>query len=119
VAAESVSPAFDAVCAADHPAPDAGGPCATCAFRPGTEANRSEYTTALARACVEGIEPFHCHEHPRACRGWIAAVNLNGAPEGEEWERWREVNRIAADLIGRCIDAAKAEQDAPEATHGR
>ena len=48
------SAASDAVIAANHPAPEQGGPCATCAFRPGTEANLSPHTMQLARLCVEG-----------------------------------------------------------------
>lgn len=103
-----ISPAFDAVVAADHPAPEAGGPCSTCAFRPGTQANQRAHTVELARLCVEGIEPFLCHEQPQACRGWIAAVNLRGEPETEDDLKWVECARAAAEILGRCIDAAKA-----------
>ena len=76
--------AFRAVMEAEHPSPECGGPCATCAFREGTEANRSELTLLRALFCVAGLVPFLCHEKPGACRGWIAAVNLRGVPaEGE------------------------------------
>lgn len=37
-------------------------------------------------------------------------------PKTDEDRRWCEVNAMAADLIGRCIDAAKREQDAIEAS---
>lgn len=103
------SDASDLVMAGDHPPHEAGGPCATCAFRAGSEANRTEHTVMLARLCVEGFRPFHCHEHPHACRGWIAAINLRGAPETEEERRWSIVAGDAADVLGVCIDRAKAE----------
>jgi hypothetical protein len=61
---------------------------------------------ALARLCVEGITPFSCHEKPQLCRGFIAAVNLRGAPDTEDDRRWQEVARDSADILGRCIDAA-------------
>lgn len=105
------SPATEAVLAADHPSPANGGPCATCAFRPGTEANGTAHTMALARACVEGVTPFHCHEQPRLCRGFIAAVNLRGAPADEEERRRAYAAQLFADLLGRCIDAAKAFEE--------
>ena len=61
--------AFRAVMEAEHPSPECGGPCATCAFREGTEANRSELTLLRALFCVAGLVPFLCHEKPGACRG--------------------------------------------------
>lgn len=97
------SPAFDAVLAAEHPSPECGGPCATCAFRPGSEASASEHTVALAKACVEGGKYFRCHEHPALCRGWIAAVNLRGLP-------FDDAAGLAADLLGDAIDAAALAQ---------
>ncbi len=100
------SPASDAVIAAAHPSPEDGCPCATCAFRPGTEANRTEHTIELARLCVEGGREFSCHERPQLCRGFIAAINLRGAPEDEEARRWCEVAGAAADIFSKCIDAA-------------
>lgn len=105
------SPASDAVIAATHPTPDAGGPCATCAFRPGTEANSTAHTLTLARMCVEGVTPFQCHEQPQLCRGWISAVNLRGQPLNDDDRRWCEVNRLAADVVGQCIAAARTEQE--------
>lgn len=105
------SAASDTMIAADHPSAADGGPCETCAFRRGTEANRTAHTMELARLCVEGIVPFHCHEQPQLCRGFVAAVNLRGAPVDEEDRRWKEVAAFAADLLGACIDAAKAEDE--------
>lgn len=93
------SPAFDAVSAAQHPAPECGGPCATCAFRPGSEASATEHTVALAKACVEGGRYFNCHENPGLCRGWIAAINLRGLP-------FDDAAGFAADLLGDIIDSA-------------
>jgi hypothetical protein len=100
------SAACDLVVAASHPDPSAGGPCLTCAFRPDTEAHRSEYTWTLARLCVEGGRPFHCHEQPQLCRGFIAAINVRGVPQTEEERRWSEMAGCAADLLGDCIQAA-------------
>lgn len=97
------SPACDAVMAANHPTPAAGGPCATCAFRPGTKANQTLYTVELARLCVEGIQEFRCHEQPRMCRGFIAALNLRGVPQDDDDRRWSEVCSLAADVLAQAI----------------
>jgi len=106
------SAASDAVLAADHPTQEAGGPCATCAFRHGTEANTSEHTVILARLCVEGLRPFYCHEQPGLCRGFVAAANLRGVPQNEDERRWQAVNAFAADTYSDMITAAKATEDA-------
>lgn len=100
--------ACDAVIAAPHPGPDAGGPCATCAFRSGTEANRTPRTMQLARLCVEGGREFMCHEKPQLCRGFIAAINLRGIPDDEEARRWCAAAGMAADVLAACIEAARA-----------
>ena len=110
------SAACDAVESAKHPSPEAGGPCATCAFRPGTEANRSAHTAELARLCVEGFRFFYCHEQPQLCRGYLAAINVRGVPESEDDRRWSDVCGIAADLIADCISRAEADQE--RATNG-
>lgn len=114
------SQAFDLVVEDDHkPSDDAGGPCATCAFRKGTEANRTSHTVELAKFCVEGISPFDCHEHKRLCRGWIAAVNLK-AQVGDMDDKKIAACRLAAELFGRCIDAATEEdrKACQESSHG-
>lgn len=111
---EVESQAFDLVSRAEHPSPECGGPCATCAFRLGTQANLSEHTVALAKLCVEGISPFSCHEKPQLCRGWIAAVNVlefEGLPQDEDSKRHREVMAHAADMLSMCISAAVQEQN--------
>lgn len=105
------SPASDAVMAADHPSHVNGGPCATCAFRRGTEANCTPHTMELARLCVEGGRPFYCHEHPGLCRGFVAALNLRGAPETEDERRWSVVAGEAADILAECIGIAKAADE--------
>lgn len=107
---EVPSPACDAVVNAKQPSPECGGPCATCAFRPGTEANQTPHTVTLARLCVEGLRYFDCHERPGLCRGYIAAVNLRGLPETEEDKRWAECCSMAADVLGLAI--ADAEEEA-------
>lgn len=101
-----ISPACAAVEGAEKPAADAGGPCATCAFRPGTEANGTDYTVTLAALCVEGFREFGCHEHPRLCRGYIAALNLRGVPSGEEDRRWSECAGWLADQLSNAIISA-------------
>lgn len=95
------SAASDAVIAAIHPSPEAGGPCATCAFRRGTEANQTAHTIQLARLCVEGA--FYCHEQPQLCRGFIAAIYLRGVPDTEDAQRWSEVAGHAADMLALCV----------------
>lgn len=98
------SPASDAVLAAQHPSPEQGGPCATCAFRPGTEASETEHTAVLARLCVEGGRQFWCHEKTQLCRGWIAAVNLRGVP-------FNEMAGACADYLGDAVeDAARPRE---------
>lgn len=113
------SAASDAVMAAQHPSPEDGGPCATCAFRPGTQANGTPYTVALARLCVEGSRLFYCHENPQLCRGFVAAINLRGVPEDEEHRRWCDVAGHAADMLQMCIEAAKDEDEAAAAARER
>ena len=109
------SPASDAVLEARHPSPNAGGPCATCAFRKGTEANETRHTMDLARLCVEGGRPFYCHEQPQLCRGFIAAINLRGPDETEGDKRWSEMNAMAADVLSLCIERARAAEEAQDA----
>lgn len=99
------SPAFDAVSGANHPSPECGGPCATCAFRPGTEAASMEHTVVLARLCVEATEPFLCHEQPQLCRGWIAAVNLRGPmPDDDDSRHRREALGFAIEMLNEAIE---------------
>lgn len=104
------SAACDAVMSSEHPTPERGGPCATCAFRPGTEANATASTVELARLCVEGMRLFHCHEKTQLCRGFVAAVNLRGVPSDEDDQKWAEVAGFAADVLGDAIDDAKASE---------
>lgn len=99
----------------DHPSPDAGGPCATCAFRNGTDANKTEHTMELAALCVEGLRPFYCHEQPQLCRGFIAAANLRGVPQDEEDRKWSIVAGDAADILATAIGRAVEAQE--EASH--
>jgi hypothetical protein len=107
------SAAFDAVASACHLSPEDGGPCATCAFRDGTEANTTAHTVTLATFCVEGLRPFYCHEQPRLCRGYIAAVNLLGTPKTKADKRHAAAAAFVADMLGFCIGNAAAA-DAPE-----
>lgn len=106
------SAACDAVMAARHPSPADGGPCVTCAFRVGTEANTTPHTVILARLCVEGSRPFYCHERPGLCRGFVAALNLRGVIPADDVEakRWETANAFAADVYAQAI-AAGVEAD--------
>jgi hypothetical protein len=77
----------------------AGGPCKSCAIRPGTDANLSPETMATLKECIASGEPFYCHESVavrdedghaldrhgnryrrlpqsrwRLCRGWTRAI---------------------------------------------
>lgn len=113
-APRTISAAANAVEDADQPSPEQGGPCTTCAFRPGTEANTTEHTRTLAALCVEGFRLFGCHESGGACKGFIAALNLRGVPETEDDRRWSEVAGMAADALDRCISAAREEQERAE-----
>lgn len=108
------SAACDAVVAAEHPSPENGGPCATCAFRPGTEANQTAHTVELARLCVEGFRAFHCHERQQLCRGFIAALNLRGVPENDDDRKWAETAGHAADILADAIRVGvEADQRTP------
>lgn len=42
--------------------------CATCAFRPGTEASKSANTLLKAQLCALTGELFLCHEHNATAR---------------------------------------------------
>ena len=80
--------------------------CATCAYRPGTEASRDETTLLTARLCAIAGEPFFCHEEQvshgeerqEVCAGFLAAVEAQG-PEPE----WR---RDVADGMLRLMEEA-------------
>lgn len=107
--------------------------CGTCAYRPGTEANRSEITLLKAQLCLESGEPFLCHEDPsrRAiCKGWADAFEsrLKAGKLKEEPER-RKMAAFFADLISdaeqsvlrsqaeeakRLYDAAVARMEAAQ-----
>lgn len=110
------SHACDAVVAAEKPSPEDGGPCATCAFRVGTEANVTEHTMTLARLCVEGFRTFHCHETPQLCRGFIAALNLRGTPATEADKSWAVVCGEIADSLHDAIRNAAAADVAANIT---
>lgn len=100
------SEAAEIVMAAQHPTPEDGGPCETCAFRPGTEANLTGHTRELAELSVEGLRPFYCHERMQLCRGYVAAANLRGVPENEDDRRHVEACGLAADVLWDAIGRA-------------
>lgn len=57
----------------------------------------------LAKLCVEGLVPFDCHEKAQLCRGFIAAVNLRGAPTTRTERRHAEAAKSAAEMLGLVI----------------
>lgn len=65
--------------------------CDDCAFRPGTEANQSEWTKIKARLCAEIPAEFLCHRRPGLYAGWAALaneLNAQGFHAGQtEWQR--------------------------------
>lgn len=73
--------------------------CGTCAFRPGTDANRSVSTRLKAQFCAMTGELFLCHEHnpdigvPHGqdvlCKGWVElfAANMRNGRLLDGWKR--------------------------------
>jgi len=103
------SSACDIVMSAEHPPHEQGGPCSECAFRAGTEANRTPHTVELARLCVEGFRRFDCHVHRHLCRGYVAAANIRGVPETDDDKKWAIIAGDAADILSECIHRASAD----------
>jgi hypothetical protein len=65
----------------------AEGRCATCAFRPGTDANGSAATTMAAVKCILEQTPFECHERPgKLCAGFAALLDVTAEPIEAPWE---------------------------------
>jgi hypothetical protein len=61
---------------------------------------------------VEGLRPFHCHEKPQLCRGYVAAVNLRGVPADESDRMHASECGFAADVLGELIErAAEADRE--------
>jgi hypothetical protein len=60
---------------------DPAGCCGTCAFRDGTEANRSQLVLHLIESCIldEG-NTFMCHEAERPCVGFMKMTRREGVP---------------------------------------
>jgi hypothetical protein len=73
--------------------------CATCAFRPGTEASRTETTVLMARLCLMSGETFECHERTAPCAGFLYALNAR-QPEPE----WCQA--VAGELLDLQLNEA-------------
>ncbi len=86
--------------------------CDDCAFTEGTAANQSAHTRALAEMCVAGLTPFHCHKRDGLCAGWVHAVNQSNEAGAYEDKQMVQMFHAAADIFGRCIDAAVEAQKA-------
>ena len=66
--------------------------CETCAFRAGDHlANGSPETLMSAMKCAMEGDPFWCHEHDRACAGWVAMRFPKGRTVAAPW-----INRSTA-----------------------
>lgn len=81
--------------------------CATCAFRPGTAASKTDTTLMKARLCIESGEPFLCHKSPLEawCAG-AADVLESRYNAGKEIETgWKQgLKLILTDLICEVED---------------
>jgi hypothetical protein len=90
--------------------------CATCAYRPGTEASKCERTLVKAKLCLISGELFLCHEDPARiaiCRGWHDAFAARlRAGKLEEDPKLREMAEKLSDAI------CEAEQAVLESQHG-
>lgn len=62
---------------------------------------------ALAVACVEGLQLFHCHVHPGLCRGFVAAVNLRGVPKTKADRKRAKVAGLLVDMLSDVIREAR------------
>ena len=83
--------------------------CTTCAYRPGTEANKQESTLLKAQLCLISAELFLCHEDPARiaiCRGWhdAFAVRLRAG----KLEKDPEKRALAAKLSDALCDSEDA-----------
>lgn len=57
---------------------DTPGRCADCAFRSGTDANRSQLVLHLVEMCLTGDQEFRCHhgdDPTPVCAGWKALID--------------------------------------------
>jgi hypothetical protein len=82
--------------------------CATCAFRPGTEAANSPLTPVKARLCIKTCTPFLCHESPidAMCAG--AADAMTVMHENGQWAQTPEWKRK---VLLACLDAIQDVED--------
>lgn len=79
--------------------------CDDCAFRPGTEASKSERTVMLAQLCAEAGELFTCHRREGICAGYAAELNRLGAEWFAAQPEWKmALRRELIDLIHRAGD---------------
>lgn len=70
--------------------------CDDCAFREGTEANKSEWTKLKAQICAEIPCEFECHRRPGPCAGWAALCNkLNAEGYYAQQPPWRQHLKVA------------------------
>jgi hypothetical protein len=83
-----------------------GEPCAGCACRPGTEANRTAQTRADLAEALQTGEPFYCHES-------VARADPNGAYHDRRGKKYSWVPesqwRICRGFIARMRGALAAE----------
>jgi|SRR5579863_3635074 len=95
--------------------------CATCAFTPGTEANRCQLTAMKAKVCVHALIPFYCHENIdqhtlkpapgeklRLCIGWVDAMDvLHARGHYDRLPAWQV--RVSEEILGFIARAENGE----------
>lgn len=94
-------------------------PCATCAFRQGTEANKDQITQLKVQLCLGSGTPFLCHEpqgEGHMCGGFAnaleAAVKRGDYKDEDDWRR--SFMRACLDEIGefeQCANYAGVSDD--------
>lgn len=80
--------------------------CDDCAFTPGTDAGRCEWTQLKAGLCVISSEPFFCHRRgsPQPlCVGYIQA--LENHQQEPEWRR---------DVARACLEMQRLAENTGE-----
>lgn len=87
--------------------------CATCAFRPGTEASRDPTTLLMARLCLLGGDIFQCHEIERAgepCAGFLAAKIALPEPPGWQQQTSAAMLDLLAEAVAHPVDFDSEEK---------
>lgn len=79
--------------------------CEDCAFRAGSNANKSLSTQLKAQLCAEIPEEFYCHLREKTlCAGWALLANrLNHEGYHAAQPEWkRHLKRVLLDALNRA-----------------